>query len=521
MSSKSIKKSSSTKSFTSAASTSKSSTSGQTVAVGIDLGTYNARVAYFDEDYLNHPVVANNNDGRRTTRVVMSAELTDDSNTSNVNKNNNTVPVTVTNLDQFLNEEIIPLAHDAAHTKDVSVIVSIPNDDPNDDDGTMLEEYLKVLQQSGKRGVITEAAAICLAYDLDKEATNNRRILVVDGGASGLKIALLRATSNGLWCLESTQKTQSVTGEALVETLGQAVAQQFEIKNRFPRGEVWQSKKARTKLQKACENGLTTLQINNTLTIHVESLYEGIDCSVTIGKGKWDHLSSKIVNNAKTFLKEIAAKAAATASSSSTDNNDNDNNNNIDTVLLSGNMHTWLKPMIQSIFPGKLLSSNNIDPAEAICIGCTIQANWNLNHPQQEEDLLESIIESSNNSKNSENMMIPTTLDVPMSPIAIAIGCIMNNNGNRRPRNNDTIVIDTGTPLPALVNYEFLPPKLEEQKEEEENSLPSSIEIWQVKPTEKHLATLSDMTKPSTIRMLLTESKKLRIAVGEETIVIG
>jgi len=510
-----MKKSSSTKSFTSVASASKSSTSGKTVAVGIDLGSYNARVAYFDDDYLNHPVVANNNDGRRTTRVVMSAELNDcgsDSNNSN-NKKNNTVPVTVTNLDQFLNEEIIPLAKDAAHTKDVSVIVSIPNDDPNDDDGTILKEYLKVLQQSGKRGVITEAAAICLAYDLDKDATNNRRILVVDGGASGLKIALLRATSNGLWCLESTKKTQSVTGEALVETLGQSVAQQFEIKNRFPRGEVWQSKKARTKLQKACENGLTTLQINNTLTIHVESLYEGIDCSVTIGKGKWDHLSSKIVNNAKTFLKEIAAAAAATTSSSSTDNNDS---NNIDTVLLSGNMHAWLKPMIQSIFPGKLLSSNNIDPAEAICIGCTIQANWNLNHPQQ-EDLLESIIESSNSNDN-ENM-IPTTLDVPMSPIAIAIGCIINNNGNRR--NNDNIVIDTGTPLPALVNYDFLPPKSEEQKEESSSSSSSSIEIWQVKPTEKHLATLSDMTEPSTIRMLLTESKKLRIAVGEETIVIG
>merc|ERR1712195_341932 len=106
------------------------------------------------------------------------------------------------------------------------------------------------------------------------------------------------------------------TGEALVETLGQSVAQQFEIKNRFPRGEVWQSKKARAKLQNACENGLTTLQINNTLTIHVDSLYEGMDCSVTIGKGKWDHLSSKIVNNAKTFLKEIAA-----TSPSSTDKN--------------------------------------------------------------------------------------------------------------------------------------------------------------------------------------------------------
>jgi hypothetical protein len=108
-------------------------------------------------------------------------------------------------------------------------------------------------------------------------------------------------------------------------------------------------------------------------------------------------------------------------------------------------------------------------------------------------------------------------LHVPMSPIAIAISIVGSNNKN--------IVIDTGTPLPALVNYDYLSPEQqkEEEKEEkkEEESSSSSIEIWQVKPTEKHLCTLSDITKPSTVRMLLTESKKLRIAVGGESIVIG
>ncbi|OEU21030.1 hypothetical protein FRACYDRAFT_234659 [Fragilariopsis cylindrus CCMP1102] len=479
MSSKSLSKSSSKNSLTSIASSSKLS---KVVAVGIDLGSYNARISTFD-DHLNHPVCAHNNDGKRTTRVELTSE------------ENKAVPIKITasNLDQFLNEKVIPLAHDAAHTKNLSVITSVPNDE------TISKEYLNVLQQSG-RGVITEAAAICLAYDLDKAATNNRRILVVDGGASGIKIAVLRATSNGLWCLESTQNTQSVSGEALVTTLGQSVAQQFETKNRFPRGEVWQSKKARAKLQRACENGLTTLQINNTLTIHVDSLYEGMDCSVTIGKAKWDFLSSKLVNNAKTFLKEIST------------NHNSENENEIDTVLLSGNMHAWLKPMVKSTFPGKLLSSS-IDPSEAISIGCTIQANWNLNHPpptsanDNDDEILSPV----------EEEKIPTTLHVPMSPIAIAISIVGSNNKN--------IVIDTGTPLPALVNYDYQSPEQqkeeekEEKKEEEESS--SSIEIWQVKPTEKHLCTLSDITKPSTVRMLLTESKKLRIAIDGESIVIG
>lgn len=439
-----------------------SSPSSSTVAVGIDLGSYNARVATFD-DHSNQPVCAHNSDGRRTTRVILPADG------GVFGSNKNTVPVTPEKLDSFINETLMPLAHDAAHTKDLSVVASIPNGD------SIPEEWLAALRQSG-RGVITEAAAVCLAYDLEGgDATtnnSNKRILVVDGGASSLKAAVLRGTSNGLWCLETSKKTDSVNGEALVETLGQSVAQQFEIKHRFPRGEVWQSKKARAKLQRACENGLTTLRINNTLTIHVESLYEGMDCQVTISKAKWDHLSSKLVKNAKEFLASTAEEAGS----------------DVDTVLLSGNMHSWLKPMVQSVFPGKLLSSG-IDPSEAIAIGCTKQANWNLRHPRQAGDA-----------------KIPTTtLEVPMSPVAIAIV------------QKDNVVIEAGTPLPALVNYELSSSKAAEEEEKSQ----SSVEIWQVQPTEKHLATLSDLSTNSTIRMLLTESKRLRIAVDGESIVIG
>ena len=457
----------------------------KTVAVGIDLGSYNARVATFD-DHLNHPVCAHNSDGNRTTRVVLPVVESESSGSSK-----QTTPVTPETLDRYITETLMPLAHDAAHTKDLSVIASIPNDE------RIPEEWMSALKQSG-RGVITEAAAVCLAYDLEEKkdadsTTSSKRILVVDGGASALKVALLRGTRSGLFCLESTQKTNTVHGEALVETLGQAVAQQFETKHRFPRGEVWQSKKARAKLQRACENGLTTLQINNTLTIHVESLYEGMDCQVTISEAKWDYLSTKLVKNAKDFLNKTAAEYASSK---------------IDTVLLSGNMHAWLKPLVKAIFPGKLLSSG-IDPSEAIAIGCTKQANWNLSHPT------ETIAVAAN---------ISTTLEVTMSPIAIAIV------------QKDNVVIEQGTPLPAVVNYELSTDvdtaatesateeessSSEEEKSSSAASATTTVEIWQVHPTEKHLATLSDLSKNSTVRMLLTESKKLRIAVGGESIVIG
>mmetsp|Transcript_5470 Transcript_5470/g.13480 ORF Transcript_5470/g.13480 Transcript_5470/m.13480 type:complete len:439 (+) Transcript_5470:236-1552(+) len=437
--------------------------SSKTIAVGIDLGSYNSRVATFD-DHSNHPICAHNSDGHRATRVVLPADESGDGSTFSTR---NTIPVTAENLDRYITEKLMPLAHDAAHTKDLSVIASIPNDE------RISEEWLSALKQSG-RGVITEAAAVCLAYDLDERTASmaSKRILVVDGGASALKVALLRGTTSGLWCLESTKKTDAVHGEALVETLGQSVAQQFETKHRFPRGEVWQSKKARAKLQRACENGLTTMQINNTLTIRVESLYEGMDCQVTISEAKWDYLSGKLVRSAKDFLTKTATE-----------------HSQIDTVLLSGNMHAWLKPLVKSIFPGKLLSSG-IDPSEAIAIGCTKQANWNLSHPTE-----------------AVATNIPTTIEATMSPIAIAIA------------QKDNVVIEQGTPLPALVNYEVSSSSSSSSPESAKEE--QSIEIWQVQPTEKHLATLSDLSSNSTVRVLLTESKKLRIAVGGESIVIG
>lgn len=417
------------------------SSSTKAVPVGIDLGSYNARVATYD-DNLKHPVCAHNSDGHRTTRVGLEGH---DS-------------VTASNLEGFIQERLVQLAIDAAHTKDLSIVTSIPNEENH---SALQADWLQVLQKVG--GVMTEAAAVCLAYDLEEEASNNRRTLVVDGGASGLKVAVLRGI-NGMWCLEATKRLSSVCGSALVEPLAESVAQQFEIKHRFPRGEVWASKKARAKLQRACESGLTTMQINNTVTIHVDGLYEGIDASVTISKAKWDHLSSNLVKDAKEFLKGLSHE--------------------VDTVLLSGNMHAWLKPIVESVFPGKLLSSSSVDPSEAIALGCTKQARWMLNHPQQQR-------------QSSLGVLPTTTIEVPMSPVSIAI-------------NQHTIIIDKGAPLPAVVNYE-LPA---------ENGS-NAVEIWQMTPSQKQLATLSDLSHPSTIRILLTQKGSLRIAVGGESIVIG
>jgi molecular chaperone DnaK (HSP70) len=458
-------------------------------AVGIDLGSYNARVATFD-DNLGHPVCAHNHDGDRTTRVVVPPDhqqQNDDSN-NNYSSGKNLVsdPVTAEHLPRFLEEKLLQLAMDAAHTKELHVVTSIPND--FEDNNTALEDgWIDALKATG--GILTEAAAVCLAYDIEEELLaksdkRHPRILVVDAGASGLKVARLKAT-NGIWCLESTHKLPSVNGPALVEALSRSVAQQFEIKHRFPRDEVYQSKKARAKLHRACELGLPTIQINNTAQIHIDGLYEGMDCNVTMSKAKFDHLCSKLVKDAMDFLKSLPT------------------DDDIDSVLLSGNMHVWLRPIVESVFPGKIFSStssSSIDPSEAVAVGCTKQARWNLTHPQHVQ--------------NSTSM--PATLHVPVSPVAISLGY--------QEQDEEVVLIEEGAPLPALVNHRL---ELDDKTGETDSSSSSSssssysVEIWQTKPSRKHLVTLNDVQSSYTIRMLLLETGQLRIAFGGQSVVIG
>ena len=419
-----------------------------TVAAGVDLGSLNARVATYDAS-LNHPVLVHNHDGHRTTKVVFG-----DANE----------PVTAETLKEFYQKRLLQLATDAAHTKDLLVVTSVPH-------SSVSEEWLQILQNFG--GVITESAAVCLAYqdDLPEPNGKTQRILVVDGGASALKATILSSTSSsGLWVEEESHKLDTVHGQALIDSLAQSVAQQFEQKHRFPRGEVWESKKARRKLNQACESGLKTLQINNTSAmIHVDGLYEGMDCQVSISKPKWEHLSSKLVYATKQFLQPFLEK-------------------DIHHVVLSGNLHTWLKPIVKSIFADKLLSSSPIDPSEAIALGCTKHAYFILQ--QQEQEVTTS----------TDASQIPPTLEVPTAPVAIGV--------TTKEDEEPIVMIDQGTPLPTIASLDYA------------GGEGASMDIWQLQPTHKKLATLQEDAACS-LKLQLSATGQLRISVNGESIIIG
>jgi molecular chaperone DnaK (HSP70) len=446
-----------------------------TIAIGIDLGSFNCRIGMYD-DTKQHPVVVSNRDGHRTTHIILDAEIEDP----------------IKQKEAFF-QRIMTLAVDAAHTKDLHVVVSVPNNN-------QCEEWTKVLLQdkSFNARVITEAAAVCLAYENDEStatttesptttpsssSSSSTRTLIIDGGAQAIKATILSQTSNGLWKLEQAEETlTTVNGNALLEPLAKFIAQQFELKHRFPRGEVWEnSKKARTKIFQACQVGLKTLYINNSsVTIHVDGLYEGIDYQVAVSKPKWEHLSGKLVRETKAFLAKYKDCSC-------------------DRVLLSGGLFTWLTPIVKGIFGDKLQTNTSyFDPSEAIAMGCTKQAYYHL-------------AESSPSTSGSNNIPTDctTTLDVPLAPVSIGIGPRRENKDDDNTTNDDNtnggVLIEKGTPLPAMVT---------------QTSLPStSLELWQWEPTSKALCKLEELTDSSVLKLQMTTKGQLRVWVDGETLV--
>lgn len=412
-----------------------------TVAVGIDLGSYNARVATYDKN-LQHPVVCANHDGHRETKVAWEDES----------------PITsVESLKAFYEEKVLGLASSTAHTKDLSIVTSIASH--NNKNNIAKEGWLETLQEYG--AVVTEAAAVCLAYGLDATVEKPQTVvLVLDGGASALKATILENTINGLWVEKSYHTLDSIHGAALVEPLAQDVAQQFEQRCRFPRGEVWQSKRARAKLLKTCEESLSSFQRLTNVSIHVDGLYEGMDCNVSISKPKWEHLSSNLANQVKLFCGNYKDQ--------------------VDTVLICGNLHDWMAPIVKSVFGDDKLRPASFDPSEAIALGCTIQARWNLQH------FLENP-----GAKMTKN----PTMSVLGCPIAIGI------------KDGETLIAQ-GTPLPCQIEMELPAGK--------------DVELVQLIPTVKTLATLQDLETATTLQLQLTALGRLRVCVnGQESILVG
>ena len=379
------------------------------LAIGIDLGSQNARIALTksndkntnDSPHVNVQVVSNQQ-GQRHTLAYCHV----DNNTNSIlygmdckkwceREKKDLKNVIVRSMlceakarSAFF-QHLCELARDASSDADALLfpVVSLPiidetNNNNNNNDEDDNEEYnalVDALKRSILHGfcgspdnsnthfcLLTDPAAICIAHGLTDANSNSKSnwktSLVIDWGASGLKCSMVQNVGrSGMLEVTRTATNCDLNGRKMTSVLVQHCASMFERKTRCPG--ILDSKKAVSKLHTACESAFKTLSRANTATIMCDGVYEGMDLNVPLSRPRLEMLCSAAIKSARGFITEFCGGS----------------NNDIDVVLAAGNVCEMpaVKALISSLFPNVNNRGNaSIALDEAVVVGCAMHAGW-------------------------------------------------------------------------------------------------------------------------------------------------
>ena len=243
--------------------------------------------------------------------------------------------------------------------------------------------------------IINEPTAAAIAYGLDKvNEDKERNIVVFDCGGGTHDISVL-TLDGGVFEVKSTNGNSHLGGEDFDNRLIEYCLDEFKKKNKIDLASIEKErmKKVRARLHNAVEKAKRLLSTSTTAQVDIDSLYDGIDLSISITRAKFESLCSDLFN--KTI--EPLDKAMRDAKMSKAEIND--------IVLVGGSTRV---PKVQEqlaayfgITVDKLCKS--INPDEAVAYGAAVQA----------------AILSGNNTGKLENLVL---LDVIPLSLGIEVG---------------------------------------------------------------------------------------------------
>ena len=269
--------------------------------------------------------------------------------------------------------------------------------------------------------VITEPMAIAHAHGLfDKNSdvsSNWKNVLVLDWGASSLTLTHLQNLgSTGIASIRETKSESKSCGLNILNILVGHAAEIFErnCRGMIPRGETLQNKKAKAKLEVACEDALRSFGYSPKAQVTIDGLIDGIDCQVEIMLARFEMLLASMLRTAEGMIRDFVTSSGV----------------DFDGILCSGGIMRMkcVESMVNRMFQGKWRgkSVGDVAPEEAIALGCASFANTLLMMEHGE-----------NSGKSMEE-------DVILSPIKI--GLSLGEAGT-----SPLTMIEKMTPLPALV----------------------------------------------------------------------
>jgi heat shock protein 1/8 len=205
--------------------------------------------------------------------------------------------------------------------------------------------------------IINEPTAAAMAYGLDKGA-EEKLVLIFDCGGGTHDVSLL-SIADGCFTVLATAGDSHLGGEDIDTNLVEYLMKEFKRKHKT---DLHESVKAIRRLRTAAERAKRNLSTAASVTVEIDSLYDGIDFSTTVTRAKFEEINATIFNRTMEPVQKVLLDAKKDKSL-------------VDELVLVGGTTRIprIQKMLSDYFGGKKLN-HSINPDEAVAYGAAVQA---------------------------------------------------------------------------------------------------------------------------------------------------
>lgn len=228
---------------------------------------------------------------------------------------------------------------------------------------------LKVLR------IINEPTAAAMAYGLEKRC-GEKNVIIFDFGGGTFDVSLL-CIDDGVFEVIATSGDTHLGGEDIDNRLVDYCKEEFKKKYKK---DISENPKSLRRLRTACERVKRQLSSSSTANVDVDSLFDGLDCNVVITRAKFEQLCMDIFKKTLDPVKQVLQDAKIDKSK-------------VDEIVLVGGSTRIPKvqELLKEFFNGKELCKS-VNPDEAVAYGAAVQAAILATPKDLKDDKLNSVV---------------------------------------------------------------------------------------------------------------------------------
>ena len=206
--------------------------------------------------------------------------------------------------------------------------------------------------------IINEPTAAAIAYGLDAEIKEEKKVLIFDLGGGTFDVSLL-TIEDGIFEVMATAGNTHLGGEDFDNRLVEFFMEELKRKQRL---DISQNQRALRRLRTACERAKRTLSSSTQAFLEIDGLADGQDFSSTITRARFEDINMDYFNKCMEPVEKVLRDAKISKSE-------------VDKIVLVGGSTRIpkIQELLSKYFNNKELCKD-INPDEAVAYGATVQA---------------------------------------------------------------------------------------------------------------------------------------------------